>query len=82
MTTDQFLDFFKQKSFSTGIPLFLSFVFVNLDGTFLCSLALTVHNTQHTSSGIPIAVECYVIVTGSSEEGETSLVPEVKLPRH
>lgn len=63
MTTVQFLDYFKQKSFSTRIPLFWVFLFVNLDDTFLCGLAYAVHNTQHTSSGIPIAVECLLEIS-------------------
>jgi len=51
MKTVHFLPFFKQKSFSTGIQLFLICVFVNLEGTFLRGLALTVLNSQRRTSG-------------------------------
>jgi len=51
MKTVPFLLFFKQKSFNTGIPLFLIYVFVNLEGTFLCGLALTDLNSQRHTTG-------------------------------
>jgi len=64
MKTDQFLPFFKQKSFSAGITLFLINVFVNLEDAFLTLSAIrpVAHN-----AGVPVAVECYVVVTGSRE---------------
>ena len=50
MKTIHFLPFFKQKSFSTGIPLFLICVFVNLEGTFLRGLATAILNSQNRTS--------------------------------
>lgn len=46
-----FLAFLKQKSFSTGIPLFLNFVFVKMDDTCFCGLNLAVHNTERHTAG-------------------------------